>query len=134
MRDHVALIDVKLAGCDLAQRNHDLFVAVEVLDQLWGASKELLCALGRDEHEREAVGDVLQAVLNGDASHGGLQSPEDGHDSTRGVYADQWGFVKSGRRNRWKTCHGDVKRREYSAILEIKGAKQVSCRGITRKA
>ena len=39
-----------------------------------GAGAELARAVGRGERELEAVGNALQAIVNGDAGHGGFRS------------------------------------------------------------
>src|SRR5438874_675865 len=66
----VALQDLgaHLASRDLAQRDDGHLVAVG-LDERRGAGTELARTVGRGQREVEAVGDSLQAVVNGDASH-----------------------------------------------------------------
>src|SRR5438105_10912633 len=61
-----------LAGGDLAQRDHRRLVAVR-LDERRGAGAELARAIGGGQRELEAVGDSLQAIVDGDASHGGFR-------------------------------------------------------------
>src|SRR5438067_6943668 len=66
----VALQDLgaHLASRDLAQRDDGHLVAVG-LDERRGAGAELARTVGRGQCELEAVGDSLQAVIDGDASH-----------------------------------------------------------------
>ena len=43
---------------------------VVVLDERGGAAGELAGPLGRENHEREAVGNLLETVFDGNAGHG----------------------------------------------------------------
>ena len=65
-------LDADLAGGDLAQRDDGGLVAVG-LDQRRRAGADLARAIGRGERELEAVGDALQAVVDGDAGHADLR-------------------------------------------------------------
>src|SRR5258707_659582 len=60
-----------LAARDLAQRDHGALVPVG-LDQGRGAGAELARAIGRGQSQVEAVGDFLQAIVNGDPGHVGF--------------------------------------------------------------
>src|SRR3954469_911527 len=70
-RRGVALEDfgADLAAGDLAQGDHGRLVAVR-LDQRARAGAELARAIGGGQREVEAVGNSLQAVVDGDAGHG----------------------------------------------------------------
>src|SRR5690349_7475374 len=57
-----------LAGRELAQRDHGGLVTARFHHRL-GAVGELARAEGRGKRHFEAVGDVLQAIINGDAGH-----------------------------------------------------------------
>src|SRR5438876_3536644 len=62
-------VGAHLAGGDLPQRDHGRLVAVG-LDQWARPGAELARAVSRRQRELEAVGNSLQAVVDGDAGHG----------------------------------------------------------------
>src|SRR5436190_1980893 len=69
-RGGVALEDfgADLAGGDLAQGDHGRLVAIR-LDQRARAGAELARAVSRGQRELEAVGNSLQAIVDGDSGH-----------------------------------------------------------------
>src|SRR3970282_2304229 len=70
-RGGVALehLGADLAGRDLAQRDDRELVAVG-LDERRGAGAELARAVGRRQRELEAIGDSLEAIVDGNSGHG----------------------------------------------------------------
>ena len=59
--------DTDFAGRDLAQRRHGRLVLARDLRGM--TLRELSRSIGRRERELEAVGDVLQTILDGDPGH-----------------------------------------------------------------
>src|SRR5262249_59119387 len=65
----VGVLDPNLGGTDLTERGDDLLVVRT--DQGSRAFEQLLRAPGGEQHELEAIGDVLEAVFHGNACHFG---------------------------------------------------------------
>jgi hypothetical protein len=61
--------EADLAGGDFAQGDHGRLVAAR-FDQRRAAQRELAGAVGRGQGQLEAVGNELDAIINGDTGHG----------------------------------------------------------------
>ncbi len=62
------MLGLDLAVGDLAQRYHGVLVAVAI-DQQVGAARNLAGPLRGEQDEVEPVGNLVDAIFDGDASH-----------------------------------------------------------------